>query len=82
MRSVPITPAELQAAIADGLNGAAALKARLDALADDVNESKWPTVNYDDPAWNDPTRWVPTEAAPAGFESDDPTFPFLIAASG
>jgi hypothetical protein len=77
----------MQRLIADGLAESAALQARIDALQDALNETRYPIVAYDDPSWDDADRWTISPAIPPGTAIvppelvDDDDIPFLIAAS-
>jgi hypothetical protein len=48
---------QLLALIRDGIRRAVALRERQEALQDDLAESKFTEVSYDNPAWDDDDRW-------------------------
>ena len=58
MRSVPLSPAALHAFIREGLTSSTELGRRLASLDDAMAESSFPTVDFEDARWNDPTRWA------------------------
>jgi hypothetical protein len=70
MRSNPLkstmTPSQLHAFTAAGLVAAAALKVRLDDMQDVADETRYPTVPYDAPAWFvEPRDFATWELGPA-----------------
>jgi hypothetical protein len=49
--SLALTPSELQTVTADGRARLAAVRERQERLADELAETRWPIVPYNDPAW-------------------------------
>jgi hypothetical protein len=48
---------QLLALVREGMSRAVALRERQHALQDDLDESKFPELPYDNPPWDDDDRW-------------------------